>query len=105
MSVKKIIIFILICALTIVLCGCHHYVTKTYPEGVESKFGEYFIKIKEITSGNINDENVYFIYDKNTKIIYLYTCGGYHATMCPYYIINENNEPTIAIYGVNYEVD
>ena len=97
---KKIIsISILISILIIILSGCG-VKTTTYPDGQEKMLSKQFTVIKETRL--IGDENCYYIYDNNTKIMYLYTRGGYYATMCPYYI-NINGEPTIAIYGVNYE--
>ena len=100
---KKIIIFILICALSIIICGCQRKTT-VYPDGAESVFGEPFVKIKQI-AGNIDKEQLCFVYDSNTKVVYLHTRSGHHATMCPYYVVDENNKPTVAIYGVNYEVN
>lgn len=97
---KKIIsILILVVLIGILLCGCG-VKTTTYPDGREKMLSKQFTVIKK--THLFGDENCYYIYDNNTKIMYLYTHGGYHATMCPYYI-NINGEPTIAIYGVNYE--
>lgn len=96
---KKIIISILICALAIVLCACGTKTTN-YPDGQKTALSNQFTVIK-IVDGGAFDNSCYYLYDKETKIVYLYTIGGYHATMCPYYII-VNNEPTLAIYGVNY---
>lgn len=100
---KKIIIFILICALAISLCACGVRTT-TYPDGQRKELSGQFTLIKKVSHGIFDNECCY-IYDNDTKIVYLYTRGGYHATMCPYYIINKNNKLVIAIYGVNYEVD
>lgn len=101
---KKIIIFIMICTLAIGLCA-YGVRTTTYPDGQRKALSNQFTLIKKVDKGVFNDECCY-IYDNDTKIVYLYTHGGYHhATMCPYYIINKNNEPVIAIYGVNYEVN
>ena len=96
---KKIIISILICALAIGLCACE-IKTKTYPDEKKQMLSEQFTIIKEI-DGGIFDYSCYYIYDNETKIVYLYTIGGSRSTMCPYYII-KNNQPTNAIYGVNY---
>lgn len=96
---KKLIIFIMICALTISLCACG-IKTITYPDGQKKGLSDQFIIIKEI-NGGVFDNTCYYIYDNDTKIVYLYTCGGSHATMCPYYII-EDGVPAIAVYGVNW---
>ena len=98
---KKIIISILICAITIVLCACG-IKTETYPDSQQKCLSGEFTAIKKV-DGGIIDNACYYIYDNETKIVYLYTQGGSHATMCPYYLI-ENNQPTIAVYGVNYYV-
>lgn len=95
---KKIIISILICALAISLCACE-IKTKTYPDEQKQMLSGQFAIIKEV-GGGLN-YTCYYIYDNETKIVYLFTVGGSRSTMCPYYII-ENNQPTNAIYGVNY---
>ena len=98
---KKLLISILIYALAIALCACS-VKTTTYPEGKNKQLSSQFTVIKAVK--RTGDNACYYLYDNETKIVYLYTAGGYHATMCPYYII-ENGEPTIAIYGVNYYVE
>ena len=97
---KKIISILILVILTgMLLCGCG-VKTTTYPNEQKKMLSKQFTVIKSVIL--LGDENCYYIYDNNTKIVYLYTRTGYHATMCPYYI-NINGEPTIAIYGVNYE--
>lgn len=96
---KKLLISILICALIFTLCACS-VKTTTYPDGSKKFLSEEFTLIKKVEGKGL-DNDCYYIYDNNTKIVYLYTHGGYHATMCPYYII-ENGTPTLAIYGINY---
>lgn len=94
---KKIISILILVILTgMLLCGCSH---KTYTDSNKSILQNKFTIIRE--DKGISDD-IYLIYDKYTKIVYLYTRGGSHATMCPYYI-NINGKPTVAIYGVNYE--
>ena len=75
------------------LCGCSPKNPK------EEKYLYNFVVIKK--EGSFGD---YWklMYDKNTKIVYMYLQDGYRAGLSPYYII-VNGEPTIAIYGVNYE--
>lgn len=94
---KKITISILICALAIILCACGVRTT-AYPDGQKKYLSDEFTLIKKVNGpGN----NCYYIYDNNTKIVYLYTRGSYNGTMCPYYII-EDGVPAIAVYGVNW---
>lgn len=89
---KKLIIFIMIFILAIGLCSC-----KDFTED----FGERFVTIKKENAPHIFGNNCIFLYDKDTKIVYLYTMGGSHASMTVYYIM-KNGVPTIAIYGQNY---
>lgn len=101
---KKIIISILICALAIILCACG-IKTETYSDSRQRCLSGDFTAIKKVFDREPFVYNAcYYIYDNETKIVYLYTEGNYYATMCPYYII-ENGEPTIAVYGVNYYVE
>lgn len=91
---KRIIIFTLLCALTLGLCAC---------KPNERAVGNQFTIFK--TEGNgITNQKIRYMYDNDTKVVYLYTYGGSHATMCPYYIIVDG-APTLAIYGVNYMED
>ena len=96
---KKIIIFIVIVCLSILILTSCRSTTVIYED--EPTFNENFRMIKETMGGKYGD-NFLYLYDINTNIIYLYTYCGNRATMCPYYVI-VNGEPTIAIYGVNYE--
>lgn len=92
-AMKKIISFlILIVFISVSLCGCYH---KTYTDDSKTIYN-YFILIREDNDPIAGDTRL--AYDKNTKIIYLFVGRG----MSPYYIVVDG-EPTIAIYGVNYE--
>lgn len=92
-TMKKIISFlILIVFIGMSLCGCYH---KTYT-GDNKTIYNYFVLICEYNDP-ISGYTI-LAYDKNTKIVYLFIGRG----MSPYYIVI-NGEPTIAIYGVNYE--
>ena len=93
-SMKKIISFlILIIFVGILLCGCYH---KTYTDNNKTIYN-YFILIHEDIDPIVG--NTRLAYDKNTKIVYLFLNRD---MLSPYYIV-VNGEPTIAIYGVNYE--
>ena len=96
---KKIIsISILIIITAMLLCGCSHI---TYTDSNKTMLQNKFVIIREDT-GRIDD--IYLVYDKHTKIVYLYIIGAYHAgiTITPYYIVVDG-KPTVAIYRVNYE--
>ena len=96
---KIILISILISILVISLSSCG-VKTITYPDGQGKIFSKQFTIVKNTHS--FNSEGCYYIYDNNTKIMYLYVTGGNRAGLTPYYIIVDG-KPTIAIYGVNYE--
>lgn len=94
---KKIISILILVILTgILLCGCSH---KTYTNSNKSMFQSKFAVIRE-DEGFSND--TYLIYDKYTKVVYLYITDGYRGGITPYYIVIDG-KPTIAVYGVNYE--
>lgn len=42
------------------------------------------------------------MYDKDTKIVYVYTERSYSTSTMPYYVLDENGKPEIAVYGENY---
>lgn len=46
--------------------------------------------------------NQTFMYDKDTKIVYVYTERAYSTSTMTYYTLDENGKPEIAIYGGNY---
>ena len=94
---KKVIsILILVIIIGILLCGCSH---KTYTDGSKTDLYGKFVVIREDTGPH---GDVCLMYDKDTKIIYLCIHYAYTSGLSPYYIIIDG-EPTIAIYGVNYE--
>ncbi len=95
---KKIIIFIVVlCLSVLILTSCRG--TVIYED--KTTFNGSFRVLKEIDDGILGSTCEYLC-DIKTNVVYLYTYAGYHATMCPYYVV-VNGEPTIAIYGVNYE--
>lgn len=46
----------------------------------------------------------YLVYDEATYIIYIYDVSSYGASISPYYCMNADNEPEIAVYwdGMEY---
>lgn len=79
------------------LCGCSH---KTYTDSNKTILQNKFAIIREDKS--MIEASIYLIYDKETNVVYLYVIEGSRSGLTPYYIIVDG-EPTIAIYGVNYE--
>lgn len=92
---KKLIIILMICVLTIGLCACSNSAKEQQME-IRTQF-----IIFKYYDGGFFETSFYYMYDRDTKVVYLYTSGGSHATMCPYYIIVDDI-PTLAIYGRNY---
>lgn len=92
---KKLICAILLMVLICALAGCAQA-----PAGSKMSMGDQFIVIEKIAGGLFGNTTKY-IYDRDTKIVYLYTFGGSHATMCPYYVIVDGI-PQVAIYGETY---
>lgn len=102
MRIKKLLIGLLVSALMFFVVGCGDKVINDKGEKVQS-FGQ-FIEFKEIkiTSGYGYAFNQYFVYDKTTKIVYVIQGSNSLSGITPYYILDENGKPEIAVYGENY---
>ena len=102
MKVKKLLIVLFVSGLTLSFAGCGDKVINDKGEKVQS-FGQ-FIEIKEtqIASSNGYIFSQYFVYDKTTKIVYVLQDSSCYGGITPYYILNENGKPEIAVYGENY---
>ena len=96
---KKIAALLGITLLSFNLFGCGK--TITTEDGVERHVYGRFI---ELDCNSFRDEvnNRHFqhlVYDKDTKIIYIYeTCSGDYS-ISPYYVMDANNNPVIAVYN------
>lgn len=88
--------------LALLFTGCDDKEINDSGEKVQS-FGQ-FIEIKEIRitpyDGRILSQ--YFVYDKTTKIVYVVQSPDRYSGITPYYVLDENGKPEIAIYGENY---
>ena len=102
MKVKKLLIGLIISGLIFSFAGCGSEVINGSGEKV-SYYGQ-FIEIKRnyYTDDYSNFTNQIFMYDKNTKIVYIFTERPRSTSAMPYYILDENGKPEIAIYGENY---
>lgn len=102
MKAKKLLIGLLVSGLVLLFAGCGDKVINDNGENV-SAYGQ-FIEIKRISyTDNLGKyTNQTFMYDKNTKIVYVYTERTYSTSAMPYYVLDENGKPEIAIYGENY---
>lgn len=103
MKVKKLLIGLLVSGLTLSFTGCvGDEVINEKGEKVQS-FGQ-FIEFKEtkIASSDGRILSQYFVYDKTTKIVYVVQSPDRYSGITPYYVLNENGKPEIAVYGENY---
>lgn len=101
MKIKKLLIGLLISGLTLSFAGCGDKVINDRGEKVSS-YGQFIeIKRNHYTDSKGEGTSQIFMYDKNTKIVYVYTECKSTSTM-PYYVLDENGKPEIAIYGENY---
>ena len=102
MKIKKLLIGLVATVLVISFTGCGDKIINDNGEKV-SVYGQFV----EIKSNNYREESgdavvQRFMYDKDTKIVYIYTEHVYSVSMTPYYVLDENGKPEIAIYGENY---
>lgn len=101
MKIKNLIVGLLMAGLAISFAGCGDKVINDKGEKVQS-FGQ-FIEIKETQiASNGYIFNQYFVYDKTTKIVYVLQGLKNFSGITPYYVLDENGKPEIAIYGENY---
>ena len=102
MRIKKLLIGLLVSGLALSFTGCGDKVINDNGEKVSS-YGQ-FIEIKRnfYTDHFGNYTNQTFMYDKDTKIVYVYTERTYSTSTMTYYVLDENSKPEIAIYGENY---
>lgn len=102
MKVKKLLIGLFVSGLTLSFTGCGDKVINDKGEKV-SIYGQFIeIKRNSYTDNSGNSVNQTFMYDKDTKIVYVYTERAYSTSTMPYYALDENGKPEIAIYGGNY---
>ena len=103
MKVKKLLIGLLVSGLALSFIGCSgDEVINNSGEKVSS-YGQFIeIKRNHYTDSIGNATYQIFMYDKDTKIVYVYTESSYSTSTMPYYALDENVRPEIAIYGENY---
>lgn len=77
-----------------------NYTFLTLPPVKEGEIVGRFIILSD--EGEINANyytyHQYLVYDKDTYIIYIYELGSYHISISPYYCLDENDNPQIAVY-------
>lgn len=102
MKIKKLLIGLLVSVMALSFTGCGDKVINDKGEKV-STYGQFIeIKRNSYTDNSGNSVNQTFMYDKDTKIVYVYTERAYSTSTMPYYTLDENGKPEIAIYGGNY---
>lgn len=90
---KKILSALCLTMLCCVLfCGCDN------KDNHSVHISEQFVLLEEF------DSKSGLCYDKDTMIIYIYEYdytyyGNYVTTYTPYYVMDTNNNPTIAVYN------
>ena len=93
---KNLIIFSLVLMLCVCLfSGCVKLNSNLDTNGL---IAEQFVKLEEWSSASG------LCYDKDTKIIYVYSMSGSFNSLAtysysPYYVMDTNNNPTIGIYN------
>lgn len=98
---KLISCLVLVMACGCLLCGCDDT-----PRSEELKLSSQFKLLDEF------DKCSGLCYDKDTKIIYIYSSGSTYAgfkvvSYTPYYVMNTDNEPVVAVFNGDdfYEYD
>lgn len=102
MKIKNLIVGLLMAGLTLSFTGCNDKVINDKWENVQS-LGQFIeINTTQIASSDEYVFNQYFVYDKTTKIVYVLQDSSCFSDITPYYILDENGKPEIAVYGENY---
>ena len=100
--VKRVILISFLIVLVVLLTGCARKVVDK--NGIErEEIFSYFISISEYGKDIRNVGRTHMVYDPETKIVYVVIVNGNRAGISPYYIINKDGQPEIAVYGVNYK--
>ena len=68
------------------------------------QMGDYVI-VKETSYSDpyLNHVIEYLVYNKNTKLMYIYTRSLYGISICPYYEVNDEGIPVVKIYNERIE--
>ena len=102
MKIKNLTVGLLMAGLALSFTGCGDKVVNDKGEKVQS-FGQFIeINKTDVTSSNGYRFSQYFVYDKTTKIVYVLQGSEHYSGITPYYVLDENDKPEIAIYGENY---
>ena len=91
---KKYLLILAVCVM-VCFCGCGN---PTPEEKAEKHISKQFVLLETF------DYDSGLCYDKDTMIIYVYSCNhtSYEydvVSYTPYYVMNNDNEPVIAVYN------
>lgn len=92
---KRVIVLLLLVALTLGLAGCSRNDTPMHANDMFEPLERY-----ESAMGGYG--YTYIVKDVNTNVCYIICSKNGRWAMCPYYVINEDGKPEIAVYEVNY---
>ena len=91
---RKFVLAVLLTAMALSFVGCGS-LKEDVKDGT-SKFEGYTILEKRTSEQ-------YLVYDNDTMIMYLlnktYSSTTTPYSLCPYYVMNENNEPVVGVYN------
>lgn len=93
---KKIILLLILIISLFTLSGCKTTIVDEFGVKYETKYG--FVILNTFH----NDKFSHICYDPTTKICYILIFNSTRAAISPNYIINDNGESELAIYGENY---
>lgn len=93
---KKAILLCIVLISLFMFSGCRAVIIDESGIKHETQYG--FVVIKKHDDDGVSE----ICYDPSTRICYIVLAYNYRAAISPYYIINNNGEPELAVYGVNY---
>ena len=98
---KKIIIGVLVMTMFLSFTGCGNNTSESTGEKVGNISVDTF---KNYTVLEQRDNREYLVYDNDTCVLYILTLQhtgslNYNYSLCPYYVMNENNEPVVGVYN------
>ena len=92
---KHAFIVSLLIILTFCLAGCSQYDTPMRANDMFKPLERY-----ESIMGDYG--YTYIVKDVDTNVCYIICSKDGKWSLCPYYVINDDGKPEIAVYGVNY---
>ncbi len=107
---KRILALALGISICFGLAGCNYNEIEVPEENINDQIGRFTILEDEGTylDDHNSEHHQYLVYDNATYIIYVYEIcrghyGGNGTSLSPFYCMNENNEPEVAVYWEGME--